>query len=182
MLKIFKNLISKIRDVLPKNKFQTVLLLCFSCCIMASCIESDSIFDKNVEIPDAKWVASDKAILKLDVSDTVSQHNFYINVRNTEAYPYRNLYLFVKTIFPNKKTRKDTVGIVLADKTGRWLGSGSGFLSSSQHLTNTILYQYNRRFPIPGEYRFEIEQAMRTDTLVGIQNIGLKIDRVNPKK
>lgn len=150
--------------------------------IINSCVDKNYIFDQNVEIPDAKWVASDKAILKLDVTDTVSQHNFYINVRNTEAYPYRNLYVFVKTIFPNQKVKKDTVGIILADNTGKWIGSGSGFLSSSQHLSNTILYQYNKRFPIPGEYRFEIEQAMRVDTLVGIQNIGLKIDKIEPKK
>ncbi len=152
------------------------------CALANSCMDKNYVFDQNVEIPNAKWVASDKAILKLNVSDTVSQHNFYINVRNTEAYPYRNLYVFVKTIFPNQKVKKDTVGIILADNTGKWLGSGSGFLSSSQHLSNTILYQYNKRFPIPGEYRFEIEQAMRTDTLVGIQNIGLKIDKIEPNK
>lgn len=140
------------------------------------------MIDQNVEIPNARWAVSDKATLKLDVTDTVSQHNFYINVRNTEAYPYRNLYVFVKTTFPNEKVKKDTVGIILADNTGKWLGSGSGFLNSSQHLSNTILYQYNKRFPIPGEYRFEIEQAMRTDTLVGIQNIGLKIDKIEPAK
>lgn len=152
------------------------------CVIANSCVDKNYIFDQNVEIPDAKWVASDRAILKLDVTDTVSQHNFYINVRNTEAYPYRNLYVFVKTIFPNQKVKKDTVGIILADNTGKWLGSGSGFLSSSQHLSNTILYQYNKRFPVRGEYRFEIEQAMRTDTLVGIQNIGLKIDKIESEK
>lgn len=165
---------------LRKSVFGVLIL---SLCVIAySCVDKNYIFDQNVEIPDAKWVVSDKAILKLDVTDTVSQHNFYINVRNTEAYPYRNLYVFVKTIFPNQKVKKDTVGIILADNTGKWLGSGSGFLSSSQHLSNTILYQYNKRFPIPGEYRFEIEQAMRVDTLVGIQNIGLKIDKIEPKK
>lgn len=158
-----------------------ILFLMF-CVLASSCVDKNYIFDQNVEIPDAKWAVSDKAILKLDVTDTVSQHNFYINVRNTEAYPYRNLYVFVKTIFPNQKVKKDTVGIILADNTGKWVGSGSGFLSSSQHLSNTILYQYNKRFPIPGEYRFEIEQAMRTDTLVGIQNIGLKIDKIEPEK
>ena len=165
---------------LRKSAFGVVIL--GLCVIVSSCVDKNYIFDQNVEIPHAKWVVSDKAILKLNVTDTVSQHNFYINVRNTEAYPYRNLYVFVKTIFPNQKVKKDTVGIILADNTGKWIGSGSGFLSSSQHLSNTILYQYNKRFPIPGEYRFEIEQAMRVDTLVGIQNIGLKIDKIEPKK
>ncbi len=149
----------------------------FASLILTSCADDNFIFEKNVEIPNAEWLTSEKAILKVDISDTVSQHNFYINVRNTEAYPYRNLYVFVKTTFPNEKTSRDTVGIVLADATGKWIGSGSGFLNSSRHLTNTILFKYNKRFPISGEYVFEIEQAMRTDTLKGIQNIGLKIDK-----
>lgn len=155
----------------------TLLLLGVVGLIFSSCADENYVFDQNVEIPNAEWLASEKAILKVSIEDTVSQHNFYINVRNTEVYPYRNLYVFVKTIFPNEKVSRDTVGIVLADPTGKWIGSGSGFLSSSQHLSNTILYQYNKRFPISGEYVFEIEQAMRLDTLPGIKNVGLKIEK-----
>ena len=127
---------------------------------------------------DAKWATSDRAVMEFEVSDTVSQHNFYLNVRNTEAYPYRNLYVFVKTEFPNGKSSRDTVGVILADASGRWLGSGNGYLSSSQHLSNTIMYQYNKRFPLKGSYKVEIEQAMRVDTLEGIRNVGLKIERL----
>lgn len=155
--------------------------LCIFMTVLSACSDADYVLDKNIEIPDARWAVTDKAIIHLDVTDTISQNNFYINVRNTEAYPYRNLYVFVKTIFPNEKVKKDTVGIMLADNTGKWLGSGNGFLNSSQNLTNTILYQYNRRFPVKGEYTFEIEQAMRTDTLIGIRNIGLRIERSSPK-
>lgn len=156
-----------------------IVFAAISALVLTSCADNNYVFDQNVEIPNARWIVSERAKLKVDITDTINQHNFYINVRNTEEYPYRNLYVFVTTIFPNEKSSRDTVGIVLADATGRWLGSGSGFLSSSQHLTNTILYQYNKRFPVAGEYIFEIEQAMREDTLVGIQNIGLKIEK-NP--
>ena len=162
-----------------KTFLHTTIFVAISALVLNSCADKNFVFDQNVEIPNARWIVSERAILKVDVTDTINQHNFYINVRNTEEYPYRNLYVFVNTIFPNEKSSRDTVGIVLADATGRWLGSGSGFLSSSQHLTNTILYQYNKRFPVSGEYTFEIEQAMREDTLVGIQNIGLKIEK-NP--
>lgn len=144
---------------------------------LTGCHDEGLVFEKNLEIPDAKWAVTDQAVLELDVTDTVSQHNFYVNVRNTEAYPYRNLYVFVKTLFPNGKASQDTVGIVLADATGQWVGSGSGYLSSSSHHSNTIMFQYNKRFPISGHYKFEIEQAMRTDTLEGIRNIGLRIEK-----
>src|SRR5690606_34872198 len=158
---------------MPNKTVKTSFILIFSIfasMFLSSCADEHFIFEQNVEIPNAEWIASEKAILKVNITDTVSQHNFYINVRNTEAYPYRNLYVFVKTTFPNEKTSRDTVGIILADVTGKWIGSGSGFLNSSRHLSNTILFKYNKRFPISGEYVFEIEQAMRTDTLEGIQN------------
>ena len=126
----------------------------------------------------SKWATTDRAVMEFNIDDTISQHNFYLNVRNTESYPYRNLYVFVKTTFPNGKFSKDTVGVILADATGKWLGSGNGYLSSSQHLSNTIMYKYNKRFPLSGEYKVEIEQAMRVDTLEGIRNVGLKIERI----
>ncbi len=153
-----------------------VVLLILS---VTSCSEDRLVFEKNVEIPNAHWAVTDKAILEVEVTDTVSQHNFILNVRNTEEYPYRNLYVFVKTKFPNGKSSRDTVGVVLADATGQWVGSGSGFLSSSSHHSNAIMYHYNKRFPISGTYQIEIEQAMRTDTLIGIRNIGLRIEKAN---
>lgn len=161
---------------MQKFSFGCILAVALS---LTSCADENRVFEENVEIPNEKWTVSEKAILEAEISDTISSHNFLINVRNTERYPYRNLYVFVKTTFPNGKSSKDTVGIVLADATGRWIGNGSGYLNSSSHLSNTIMYQYNRRFPLSGTYRFEIEQAMRTDTLVGIKNIGLRIEKTD---
>ena len=59
--------------------------------IFSSCADKNFVFDQNVEIPNANWLTTEKAVLKVNITDTVSQNNFYINVRNTEAYPYRNL-------------------------------------------------------------------------------------------
>jgi len=144
---------------------------------ISSCDDPNRVFEENVEIPNEQWVVSERAVLSTVIDDTLASHNFLINVRNTERYPYRNLYVFVKTTFPNGKFSKDTVGVILADETGKWLGDGGGYLNSSSHLSNTIMYQYNRRFPLKGEYKFEIEQAMRTDTLIGIKNVGLRIEK-----
>lgn len=147
--------------------------------VISSCADDNLVFEQNMEIPNAEWAVTDRAILDVEITDTVSQHHFFLNVRNTEAYPYRNLYVFVKTSFPNGESSQDTVGVVLADATGQWVGDGSGYLSSSSHHSNAIMYQYNKRFPLAGTYRIEIEQAMRTDTLIGINNIGLRIEKAN---
>lgn len=149
---------------------------------LSSCRDESVVFEQNVEIADARWAVSDRAVLTVDVNDTVSQHNFLINVRNTEAYPYRNLYLFLKTTFPNGKSSRDTIGLYLADPSGRWLGSGSGYLNSGRYPSARVMYAYNKRFPNTGTYTFEIEQAMRVDTLVGIRNIGLRIEKIDAYK
>lgn len=151
-----------------------LILLCFFC---VSCGDENLVVEQNFDIPGDVWAASDKAVMEFDITDTVNQNNFYLNVRNTEAYPYSNLYVFVKTKFPNGKSSLDTVGCVLADPSGAWTGSGSGFLFSNQIHTNKVMYKYNRRFPIAGRYTVEIEQAMRMDSLQGIKNIGLRIER-----
>lgn len=149
---------------------------------LTACTDENTVFEENVEITDARWAVGDRAVLTVEITDTVSQHNFLINVRNTEDYPYRNLYVFLKTTFPNGKTSRDTVGLYLADASGRWLGSGNGYLSSGRYPSNRVMYAYNKRFPISGTYTFEIEQAMRTDTLTGIRNIGLRIEKMPAHK
>ncbi len=143
----------------------------------AACSDRNALLDRNAEIPNAHWAVNDEALFELQVTDTVSQHNFFINVRNTEAYAYRNLYVFLTTTFPNGKSARDTIGLMLADPMGRWYGQGSGYLSSKRYHSNAIMYQYNRRFPIEGNYTFSIQQAMRTDTLGGILNIGMRIEK-----
>ncbi len=155
-----------------------VKVMCFLSLIsFVACNDPYLVYEENLEIPKGEWIVSEKARIEVPVEDTVSQHNFLINVRNTEEYPYRNLYVFVKTTFPNGKTSRDTVGIVLADATGKWLGSGSGYLRSSRYPTNAIMYSYNKRFPMSGKYIFEIQHAMRVDTLYGIRNIGLRVEK-----
>lgn len=149
---------------------------------LGACADESVVFEQNVEIADARWAVTEKAVLSVEVKDTVSQHNFLINVRNTEEYPYRNLYVFLKTTFPNGKTSRDTIGLYLADASGRWLGSGSGYLNSGRYPTNRVMYAYNKSFPLSGTYVFEIEQAMRVDTLLGIRNIGLRIEKMQNHK
>jgi len=162
-----------------RKTFASFLAFALLC---AACADNNTVFEENVEITDARWAVGERAVLTVDITDTVSQHNFLINVRNTEEYPYRNLYVFLKTTFPNGKSSRDTVGLYLADASGRWLGSGNGYLNSGRYPSARVMYAYNKRFPVSGTYTFEIEQAMRTDTLVGIRNIGLRIEKQSTHK
>lgn len=150
--------------------FSTLFLL--SILFFSSCDES-RIFEQNQVIPEAGWEQNNILKFDVDIKDPSTPANFYINVRNADGYPYSNLFLFIKTTFPNNKVSNDTLECVLADEKGKWLGSGMGDIYDNQ-----IPFKRNVKFPLPGTYHFEIQQAMRTDNIPLIMDVGLRIEKV----
>lgn len=151
--------------------FLKIFFAFFISCIFLSC-DKNRVFEENKEIPDNVWNANNKLKFEVNITDTISKHNFYINIRNADSYPYSNLFLFVTTKFPNEKMSRDTVECKLADETGHWLGEGLGDL-----WDNKILFKQGVRFPLAGKYQFEFEQAMRVENLPLIVDAGLRIEK-----
>jgi len=140
--------------------------------IISSC-GNNSIYDHNQEINNP-WKAEQKAEFDFNISDTLSAFDFYINIRNTTEYNYSNLYLFIRTDFPNKYVAIDTAEIFLADIKGNWLGKGFGEIKDIQ-----VLFRKNGRFARKGIYHISFEQAMRDIDLYGIKSVGIRIERSN---
>jgi gliding motility-associated lipoprotein GldH len=132
--------------------------------------DTNVVFEQNNAIPSASWKAKDGVNFEFDVTDTVRLHNFYINLRNGEEYAYSNLYLFVEMEFPNGKKSIDTLNCPLADATGHWYGSGLGDI-----YDNRILYRERKQFPLAGRYKVSVFQAMRTEELSGIYDVGFRV-------
>ena len=132
--------------------------------------QDNAIFEENHALADASWNTDEPVQFQFAVDDTVSRYDLFINLRNGDAYPYMNLFLFVKMNFPNGRTALDTVECFLADPTGKWLGSGIGDV-----YDNRFLFKKNRSFPVPGTYKIEIRQAMRVDDLPDVYDVGLRI-------
>lgn len=145
--------------------------------ILAACTDK-GVYEKNISIPSYNWHKDSVAFFKVDISDTLSLHSFYINLRHTGSYKYSNIYMFVNTSFPSGKRFRDTVECVLANDKGKWLGDGSGDV-----FDNQVLFKNDIRFPEQGTYIFEFEQAMRAgrdsymEILPEIMDVGLKIER-----
>lgn len=138
---------------------------------LPSCSER-SVYNSNVDIPKETWNADSIATFRVDITDTASVHNVYINLRNTTSYPNSNLYLFIQTTSPAGATLRDTMECILADQRGRWLGKGFGALRDNQ-----IPYKQYIRFPEPGIYEFSIQQGMRTQRLKGVASVGIRIEK-----
>jgi len=147
-----------------------VLILALNSC------DRNGVYDENVSTSNGTWTENNVAKFIAPIADTLSYHNIYINIRNTTDYPNCNLYLFIATTAPSGATQLDTIECFLADDQGKWLGKGFGYIRDSQ-----VPYKRNVRFPQKGDYRFEIKQAMRTDSLIGISSVGIRVEKSNIK-
>ena len=125
-----------------------------------SCGNKIVIFDESIIIPNSSWDNQELPYFDVNVEDTLSSYVFHLNIRHLENYRYSNFYMFLHTTFPNGNQTHDTIECILAYPDGRWIGKGSGSMRSSSILLND-----NLRFPLKGNYHFEIEQAMREPTL-----------------
>jgi gliding motility-associated lipoprotein GldH len=138
---------------------------------LTSC-DSKRVYEKNVDIPEYIWDKDKPIYFDVPITDTVSFHNVYINIRNASGYGFSNIYLFLDTKYPNNTISRDTIECILADPSGKWLGNGSGDIWDNQ-----ILFKKNVRFKQLGTYKFRYEQAMRMPKLPMIMDVGLRIEK-----
>jgi len=139
--------------------------------VLSSC-DPNLVFEKNIKIQDGIWYRENIVHFEVVIEDTISSHNLFVNVRNTSLYPMSNLYLFIETTAPSGHSVRDTVEVILADEKGKWLGSGLGDIWDLQQL-----YKQNVRFAQRGKYSFKFKQAMRTEKLPFILDVGLRVEK-----
>ncbi len=153
-----------------KNFLKLGLILIMT--TLFSCGNKNVIFDESVVIPNSSWNNQELPYFDVNIEDTLSTYAFYFNIRHLENYRYSNFYTFMHITFPNGHQVHDTVEFILSYPDGQWIGKGSGSMRSSKILLNK-----NLRFPISGNYRFEIEQAMREPELDGITDVGICFEK-----
>lgn len=155
------------------NSFRRIIIVLFISPLFWSC-GNEVLVDHTIEFSKKTWEVQNEFNTKFEVVDTVSNYNFFVTLRNTDDYPYQNLFVFLTTTFPNGKSKLDTINCPLADPRGKWLGKGFGGV-----YDNRVLYMAKKRFPLMGTYSVSIEQAMRDRELPGILDAGVRIEKAN---
>jgi gliding motility-associated lipoprotein GldH len=168
-----KMILHVLMTIKPNDLMKKFLLIYCAFLLLFSSCDPKRVYDKSKKIANAEWKIGEQLKFDVQIDDTLSYHNFYINVRNSGDYSYSNLYFFINTVFPDHKISRDTVQCILADENGTWLGKGLGDLKDNQ-----ILFKKGVRFPKAGLYSFELEQGMYDTTLVGISDIGIRIEKL----
>lgn len=153
------------------RKFILPILILFITASFISC-DGTMLYEENREINGGVWDMNQKLGFDFEIPDTTTKYNFYFNIRNTDEYPYSNVYVFFHTQFPNGKTGNDTIEFPLADPQGRWYGKGQGDVHDCR-----LIFRKGVRFPLAGKYHMDIEQAMRMEKLPGVIDAGIRIER-----
>jgi gliding motility-associated lipoprotein GldH len=147
-----------------KILFGILIVLNFSSC------NTGEIYDKTYTISSDIWVYDEILDFEFTVSDTSRSYDLYLLIRNSGAYHYSNIWLFVKTFAPGGNVLTDTIEIALSDEKGRWFGKGIGDVNEMQ-----VPYKENVYFINRGIYKVSLQHAMRDSMLEGIMDIGFKL-------
>lgn len=146
---------------------------------LISC-DSNRTFDTYNSVEDNCWLKGDVIEFRVEVEDTISKNNIFINIRNTKEYEFSNLFLIASMEFPNGLKVIDTLEYEMTDNAGIFLGTGYTDIKE-----NKLFYKENVRFQHKGLHILKVEQAMRKssnihglDSLKGISDIGLRIEPV----
>ncbi len=157
------------------------VILVFGLLFVFSC-DSNRVFDDYKTVPDS-WNKNEIVEFKINSSDTITPRDLFVNLRNTKAYKYSNIFLIVEMNFPHGKTIKDTLEYRMAAPDGTLLGTG---LSSVKE--NKLWYKEGVVFDEVGEYTVKIQHAMRKNgtvkgiaSLEGVTDVGFRIEKTLKK-
>ena len=151
----------------------TSVALLFSLLVTLVSCDSSVVFEENLRIKNATWDHNEKAFFEFEIKDSSAIYDLYLNFRHGGDYPYQNIYLFIESRRPSGQIAKDTAQMILADNKGRWMGKGIGDIFDYQ-----FRFKRGPLFPEKGRYYFEIEQAMREESLDNVTDIGIAIKKV----
>lgn len=133
------------------------------------------VYENNKKVTADGWRSKDIMKFNVDIPDSNLLYNFYINLRVSRDYRYANIFLFLRTLYPDGEMSQDTIECFLADVDGRWLGKSSGSI-----IDNRIMLRKNMNFNQSGSFSFEFEQAMRDTVLPHVEDFGIRIEKAQP--
>jgi gliding motility-associated lipoprotein GldH len=152
---------------LNKFAFLVSLLLLVSC-------DSNKVYDEYVAINPEGWISTETIDFSVELNSTQGDlYDVLIALRNNNDYLYSNLFLFVEVENPMGETSIDTLQYLVAEPNGSWVGTGIGSIKHN-------LFKYKESQDLQtGIYKFKIRQGMRSHILLGLEDIGIRIESVN---
>ena len=146
--------------------------------VLLSLISCDKarVFEENHEFNSKNWYVDSVQTYQFTVSDVSKPYNVLINLRNSDSYPYYNLFLrYYLADSLGKELKSQQLELLLMDaKTGKPQGKGLGDIYTHQF---DLLKNYT--FQKPGSYQIKLKQYMRQNPLPEINSVGIRVEEVS---
>jgi gliding motility-associated lipoprotein GldH len=120
----------------------------------------NTVYESYYSFENESWNSDSLKSFDFEIIDTLATYSLSLNVRHSIDYEYQNLFVFVSGEV------NDTIELMLADKNGKWKGSG---ISDVREFTHSL--KKDRTFSKKGKYSINIEQAMRYGASEKIQHL-----------
>ncbi|MFT4785839.1 MAG: gliding motility-associated lipoprotein GldH [Cyclobacteriaceae bacterium] len=140
---------------------------------MLSC-SSSRVYEEFAELPQG-WAVADRQHFIVPTAEWEEEYSLTTQFRVSLSYPYSNLYYELSVISRSKDTLYQALeeAIFFDQKSGKPLGSGIGDLFHIEHsIRPSIAIEETDTVNIV------LTQYMRVDTLVGLDRIGVRINRL----
>ena len=150
--------------------YRSLLIAAIGLVLTLTSCNDNALVNTYHELPKTGWSYDEVLVDSFEVVNTDFYHQSYLNLRINGDYPYSNIIVKLTETDPNGKSTEEIVTVTLAEKSGKWLGSG---------LFNVITYQEpilgKRSFKSKGMYRIKLEQFMRKESLLHVSAAGVKV-------
>ncbi|ANQ51305.2 gliding motility lipoprotein GldH [Flammeovirga sp. MY04] len=159
-----------------------------SCLLVAlsfySC-DSKRVDEKYIDFTEGMWPVDSLASFDFDIENPNEDYNLITYIRNTNDYPYQNIYIKYSLIYNGEENNDTIINNTLSDfqlfevKSGKPFGemeTSLGNSSTGAIYNHPLLLKKDISFPKEGNYSLEIQHYMRQDSLEGIIGVGYRIE------
>ena len=169
----FRRNVAPLGRMLPRRK-RGAPFLAFLFCLFLSCRDAVVFHSYQAVSERSGWERGDSLSFLLPSGLPPRAYTLEIGVRNTDAYPYRDIWLAVVRTVPGGTlpVAADTLHFCLADEKGRWNNAGG----SGRHYQSAFIC--GRPFRVGADSCggvLHIAHIMRDNPLFGISDIGVRL-------
>jgi gliding motility-associated lipoprotein GldH len=87
------------------------------------------VYENYYSFENESWNSDSLKSFDFKIMDTTTTYSLSLNVRHSIDYEYQNLFVFVTGVV------NDTIELILAEKNGKWKGSG---ISDVREFTHSL--------------------------------------------
>lgn len=124
------------------------------------------------ELPVEGWEYEHAVVDTFIVSEADHYHQIDANLRISADYEYANLNLKIEVSHPDSTLTVHKLPIELAEKSGKWKGSGLGDI-----ITYQVPILHRKFLNKEGKYTFKTYQDMRVNPVPHVLSAGIRVQQ-----